>query len=299
MVSSMLRRLMRARTAYLFLLPVLATLLILNVYPVVTTIWLSFHELNLLRSPEPSWVGLGNFVHLLTRDGNFWLVMGNTLIWVIGSTVLQFVLAFGIAALLNRRFLGRKLVRTLILIPWVTPIIVVGIAWRWILNPEWGMLNHYFLRWGIIQDPVTWLYNPNTVWPVLLLASVWKGSPFMAIMLLAGLQTVPRSLYEAAIVDGANSVQLFRHITIPMMAPIIVIVTLITTMETWNNFRMIWVLTEGGPGYRTTVVSVYIYFRSFQDFQLGMGAALAVVSVLTISILGVLYIRMRARMSPL
>ena len=299
MLKSYLHRVVRARTAYFFLVPVLATLVILNVYPVATTIWLSLHELNLLRSPEPVWAGLSNFVHLFTRDGNFWLVMGNTMIWVIGSTVLQLIVAFGIAVLLNRRFSGRRLARTLILIPWVTPIIVVGIAWRWILNPEWGMLNYYFLQWGIIQDPVTWLYNPNTVWPVLLLASVWKGSPFMAIMLLAGLQTVPRSLYEAAIVDGANSLQVFRHITIPVMTPIIIIVTLIATMETWNNFRMIWVLTEGGPGYTTTVVSVYIYFRSFQDFQLGMGAALAVVSVLTISILGVLYIRTRARSQPL
>ncbi len=281
----------RHRAAYLFVLPAVVYFAIFGFYPLASSVWLSFNRLNILISPVPQFIGLQNYWYLFTRDHHFWLVFKNTLVWVVGSTLLQVVVGFLAALLLNKKLRGRTIFRGIMLVPWVTPIVVVGIAWRWILDPHWGLMNYYLQRFGIISDYIVWLGRDDTVWPMLLLASTWKGYSYMCVMILAGLQTISKDLYEAASVEGASSFHTFFKITLPLIRPILAITLLVGSIETWNNFRMIWVMTEGGPGYSTSVLSTYVFTKTFREYQFGRGAAVATFSFLFVLIFSLIYLK--------
>lgn len=239
----------------------------------------------------PHFIGLGNFKEILFSDPNFYGILWHTVIWVFGSTLFQITLGIGAALLLDSKFLKLKgLFRGLMMVSWVMPVITVGITWRWFLNGDWGVMNYYMNYFHIIKNYINWLGNKNTVWWVLLLASTWKGFPYTAVMFLAGLQSIPPELYEAAKVDGASGGKLFRYVTIPLMKPVIVLVSLISSISTWNNFRMIWVLTQGGPGYSTSVLSVYTYTTAFGFFKFGKAAALATLSFVVVLTIAAFYL---------
>jgi len=178
------------------------------------------------------------------------------------------------------------------LVPWVTPIVVVGIIWRWIYDGSYGLLNYYLNVVGLLNRYVVWLGEDAAVWPAILLASLWKGYPYMCLMLLAGLQTISQDVYEAADVDGASGFKRLWYITLPLLKPVAGIVTLVALVLTWNNFQMIWVLTEGGPAYATSVLATYVYTKGFVFFQLGSGAAVATLSILVILLVCIIYARM-------
>jgi multiple sugar transport system permease protein len=291
----MLRRIvegvLRHRVPYLLLLPSVVYLAGFTLYPILNVFYLSVTDLNLTKSMVPHYVGLRNYVTLFRDDPDFWGIFLNTLIWTFGSTALQFLLGLGTALLLNAKLPARAFWRGIMLVPWVTPIIVVGIIWRWIYDGNYGLLNYYLQAGGLIGRYVVWLGDDRTVWPALLLASTWKGYPYMCLMLLAGLQTIPNEVYEAADVDGATGVRRLWYITLPLLKSIAGIVTLVALVLTWNNFQMIWVLTEGGPAYATSVLATYVFTKGFVFFQLGSGAAVAGISIAIVLVLCLVYAR--------
>ena len=281
----------KRKVAIFFILPSLLVLLGLGLYPLLYIIYLSLHKLYLMTGPTPKFVGFSNYYKILFQDPQFYLVLRNTIVWVLGSTACQFLVAFPTALILNSKVIKLKgFFRGIILIPWVMPIITVGIVWRWIYNADWGILNYYLFKLGVIKSYINWLGNQRTVWPALLIASTWKGFPYMTLMFLAGLQGIPPQLYEAAKVDGANNWNMFKYITLPLMKQVILVVCLVASIQTWNNFRMIWVLTQGGPGYTTTVLSTYIYMKSFSFYRFGEGATVAVISLIFVVIMIMIYL---------
>jgi multiple sugar transport system permease protein len=282
----------RHRVPYLLLLPSVLYLVSFTIYPILNVFYLSLTDLHLVKSLVPHFIGLKNYVELLRDDQDFRGIFLNTLIWTFGSTALQFCLGLATGLILNARLPARGFWRGIMLVPWVTPIVVVGIIWRWIYDGSYGLLNYYLQAAGLISRYVVWLGEDATVWPALLLASLWKGYPYMCLMLLAGLQTIPQEIYEAADVDGASGFRRLWYITLPMLKPVAGIVTLVALVLTWNNFQMIWVLTEGGPAYATSVLATYVFTKGFVFFQLGSGSAVAGISTLVVLVLCVLYARM-------
>jgi multiple sugar transport system permease protein len=277
------------RVPYLLLLPSVVYLVGFTVYPILNVFYLSVTDLHLVKSLVPHFVGLRNYVELLREDADFRGIFLNTLVWTFGSTALQFLLGLGTSLILNAKLPARAFWRGIMLVPWVTPIIVVGIIWRWIYDGNYGLLNYYLQQSGLIDRYVVWLADGRTVWPALLLASTWKGYPYMCLMLLAGLQTIPTEIYEAADVDGASGVRRFWYVTLPLLKPVAGIVTLVALVLTWNNFQMIWVLTEGGPAYATSVLATYVFTKGFVFFQLGSGSAVAGISTLVVLLLCLVY----------
>jgi len=286
------RRLVEHRTPYLLLLPSVAYLLSFTIYPILNVFYLSVTDLHLVKSLVPHFIGFGNYRDLIWNDPDFRRILGNTFIWTFGSTTLQFVLGLTTSLILNARLPWRGFWRGVMLVPWVTPIIVVGIIWRWIYDGSYGLLNYYLTVVGLLNRYVVWLGEDAMVWPALLLASLWKGYPYMCLMLLAGLQTIPEEIYEAADVDGASGFWRIWYITLPLLRPVATIVTLVALVLTWNNFQMIWVLTEGGPAYATSVLATYVFTKGFVFFQLGSGSAVAALSILVVLVLCVIYGRM-------
>ena len=188
--------------AYLFLLPTLVYLIIFQLYPLVENLRLSFTDLSLINRESGQYIGFENYEHFLFNDYRFWTVFKNTIIWVFGSVLFQFLVGVPSALLLNKKLIARGLWRGLILVPWVTPVIVMGIIWKWIFDGQWGILNYFLKSINFISNNIVWLGNESTVWPALLLTSVWKGFPYITLMILAGLQGINKELYEAAKVDG-------------------------------------------------------------------------------------------------
>lgn len=269
---------------YAFLAPTLIFLLIFQIYPIFNSIYTSFTDLNMVKIGSGKWVGLKNYVKLLTNNSNFWPILGNSLLWVFGSTILQYVVAIPASLLLNRKFPGRPLVRGLMMVPWVTPVIIMGLIWRWIYDGDYGLLNY------VLNTNYVWLGDKSVVWFSLLLTSLWKGLPYATLMFLAGLQSIPADLYEAAYVDGCNKWKQFLNITMPMLSPVILVTALTSIVQSWTKFEVIWVLTAGGPGYTTSILPTYIYSKSFKDFQMGVGSAVSVISMLLMMVFVVMYL---------
>lgn len=270
---------------YLFLLPTLLFLLLFQIYPILNSVYTSFTDLSMIKANSGKFVGLKNYVKLFTSDSNFWPILGNSLMWVFGSTVLQYLVAIPASLLLNQKFHGRPLVRGLMMVPWVTPVIIMGLIWRWIYDGDYGLLNY------VLGTKTIWLGERGVVWFALLFVSLWKGLPYATLMFLAGLQGIPADLYEAAYVDGCGKWKQFINITLPMLSPVILVTALTSIVQSWTKFEVIWVLTGGGPGYATSILPTYIFSKSFKDFQMGMGSTVSVVAMLLMMIFVVLYLR--------
>ena len=177
------------------------------------------------------------------------------------------------------------------MIPWVTPVVVTGLIWRWIYDGNYGLLNFYLQQAHIIKSPIMWLGSDSWVWISLLLVSAWKGFPYATVMFLAGLQTIPKDLYEAGLVDGANARQRFWYITIPSLMPVIFVTGLVSIITTWTKFEVIWTLTGGGPGLQTSILPTYVYTKAFVFYQLGIGSAVATISAVFVLIIMLVYFK--------
>lgn len=272
--------------AYIFILPTLLYLLVFQAYPLFESIRLSFTNLSLLRPGSGKYIGFTNYRRLLCSDSNFWKIVANTVLWVFGSTVLQYAIALPTALLLDQKLAGRSLWRGLLMVPWVTPTVIMGLIWKWIYDGDYGLLNYY------LGTHTVWLGNPDTVWLSLLFSSMWKGFPYATIMVLAGLQGIPKDLHEAAYVDGCGAFQRFTKITLPLLAPVLFISCLVSVVISWTKFELIWVLTGGGPGYTTSVLPTYVYTKSFIFFDMGLGSAVAVVSMVFMLLFVIVYLRL-------
>jgi len=257
----------------LFVLPVLLLMTAIIIYPLGRTIWLSFHR---VAGFTNEWIGLSNYMQVLTADW-FFPILQQTAIWtgvtVAGQTLLGLVLAL----LLNTKFRGRAFVRGLMLLPWVTPGIVVAMIWSWMYHPRLGIINRILLDLGLIQDSIAWLAEPNFALYAVILAGIWKGFPFAMVMILAGLQDINPRLYLAAKIDGAPWYARFYHITLPGLAPVLKVVVLLSVIWTFNFFTLVLVLTGGGPAGASDILPHKVYTVSFAQFKFGLGAALAVI----------------------
>lgn len=272
--------------AYLFIMPTILYLLVFQLYPIIESVRLSFTDLSFLRIDSGSFVGLKNYKELLFNDSDFWRIVRNSFLWTLGSTTFQYLLAIPAALILNQKIKFRSIWRGLMMIPWVTPTVIMGLIWKWIHDGDYGLINYY------LNTNIVWLGNPSTVWPSILLASTWKGLPFATIMVLAGLQVIPNQLYEAAYIDGCSKFQAFFKITLPNLKPILAVLIMISIILTWTKFEMIWVLTAGGPGLKTSILPTYIYTKSFEYFEMGLGSAVAVLSMSIMIIFIVLYYKL-------
>ena len=260
---------------YVLLSPaVLATLLIVF-YPMLQALTTSLYN-NILWKPRAvRFIGLDNYI-AIWNDPVFWSSLGRTAIWIGATVPCQLLLGLVTALLLNQQFRWRTLARSLILIPWALPSVVIGLMWAWIYNPQVGLLNDLLLRMGVLQSAMPWLADPATSLYAIIAALVWQGFPFFAIMILAGLQTIPASLYEASDIDGASAWQQFWHITLPSLRGVLVTAVMLRIIWVANSIDVIYVMTGGGPGYATHTLPLYALKRTYASMDFGYGSALAV-----------------------
>ena len=267
----------------------LATVIIVF-YPMVQALITSLYN-NILWKPRAvRFIGLDNYI-AIWNDPVFWSSLGRTAVWIGLTVPLQLVLGLVTALLLNQTFRWRALARSLILIPWALPSVVIGLMWSWIYNPQVGLLNDLMLRLGLLQSAVPWLANPDTSLYAIIVALVWQGFPFFAIMILAGLQTIPHSLYEAAEIDGASDWEQFWHITLPALKSVLVTAVMLRIIWVANSVDVIYVMTGGGPGYATHTLPLYALKRTYASMDFGYGSALAV--SFSVLLLGAIYAYLR------
>ncbi|NEO95789.1 MAG: sugar ABC transporter permease [Moorea sp. SIO3G5] len=272
-------RVQEQRTGWLLVTPALLLLLLVYGYPILRSFWLSLFTKNLGTQLQPVFSGLNNYGRMM-GDGRFWHSLWNTVIFTSVSVALELVLGIAIALILNQSFKGRGIVRTIAILPWALPTALIGLVWAWMFNDQFGVWNDILLRLGIIQDGINWLGYPTTAMMAVIAADVWKTTPFISILLLAGLQSIPQDLYEAHALDGATPWQSFKQITLPLLTPQILISLLFRFAQAFGVFDLIKVMTGGGPGGATEVVSLYIYTTVMDYLDFGYGAALVVVTFL-------------------
>jgi multiple sugar transport system permease protein len=240
-----------------------------------------------------AFVGLKNFQAVLNARATpqaFW----NTLWWVGGSIVFQVLLGTATAILLNQAFRGRAVIRAITLIPWVVPGIVAATTWAWMFHTEFGIINYMLQSAHVIDAPVSWLTDRDTVMPALIAINSWKLFPFVAVMVLAGLQTVPNDLYEAARVDGCGFLGEVRHVMLPQIRPVLVAITLLLVIWGLNAITIIYTITRGGPANRTLIIPIQIFRHAFESFQFNQAAALSVMFFAVAAVVVAVYIRVLA-----
>ena len=264
-------------TGWLLLIPALLILSLVFVYPIGRAFYLSWFTENLGTQLQPVFAGLGNYQRML-GDGRFWQSIFNTSIFTVFSVVLELLLGLGVALVLNKSFFGRGVVRTIAIIPWALPTAVMGLAWTWIFNDQYGVVNDILSRLGLIDTNINWLGTPALAMTALIIADVWKTTPFISIILLAGLQSISEDLYEAHRMDGATPWQSFWQITLPLLMPQILIALLFRFAQSFGVFDLVQVMTGGGPAGTTETVSIYIYSTIMRYLDFGYGAALVVVT---------------------
>jgi multiple sugar transport system permease protein len=270
-----------------FLAPAILIITGVIIYPLVYVIWLSLHR-RLLIFDISRFVGFDNFSFLL-RDDRFWNALYNTVYFTAVSVAIELILGLSIAILLNRAFTGRGLMRSIILIPWAIPTVVSAKIWEWMYNSDFGILNH------VLGLNINWLGSAFWAMNAAIFMEVWKTTPFVALLLMAGLQTIDGDLYKSARVDGASGWYIFRRITIPLLTPVILIVLIFRTLDAFRVFDAIYVLTGGGPANTTETLSIYAYKVLFQTLQFGYGSAISIAIFFCVGVITILYVRLLRR----
>jgi multiple sugar transport system permease protein len=286
--------LLRRVEPYLLLLPVIIVLTIFFFGPAIYNVWLSLHDISLFQIAQGGrFVGIGNYERLFNNPAT-WNILWNTLFWLtLVTTVIRLVLGMGFALLLNspalRRFKVQGIARALMLIPWVTPPVVAVAAWQWLLHPRYGAINQIMLDAGLLDRGIPFLSQTATVWWAIVTIIVWRELPFVIISIIAGLQSVPEEIYESARIDGAGTFSLFWFITLPLLRPVLVVVSLLMTIWTFNNFLFVWLATRGGPGTFTQVLATQLYVESFVNYTLGLGSAIGTVMSALMLLFAIVY----------
>jgi len=282
----------RVMFGYLYVAPLLLWLAGSILYPLLSAVWLSLQNIKFIGT-EGTFVGLDNYATVL-RSNAFWQALARSGVWVLGNAVAQTIAAFAAALVLNQRFPGQKVARIWIIMSWIVPTVVVVIIWRWLLSSS-GIVNYALVALGIVDSPIGFFGTRNTAAVSVILINAWRWFPFMTVTLLAGLQSIPRELYEAAAVDGATAAQRFFRITFPLLQPVLFVLGLVGTLMSFNVFDVIWLLTGGGPSSATTTLPVLIYDTAFSKYRLSQASAISVLSGLILLLFAVLFIRF---MSP-
>jgi multiple sugar transport system permease protein len=277
--------------AYYLLLPSLLLVAAVALYPVTSGVWLSFQRYNLLRAPVPSFVGLMQYADL-AADSVFWTTVRNTAVWVVVGALSQFLLGLVTALALNRKGLRVGLLLRLgLLLPWLMPTVVAGHMWSLLLDSRIGVINDLLVRIGLLHGYVAWFAQSETAMGSVLLVDLWKNFPFFTLLLLAGLQGVPDELYEAAEVDGASAWYSFLRITLPLLTPVIVASVILRVIGLVNSPDLMIILTHGGPGLATYVLSLLAFNDAYTGFNFGAAAAVATVMLVLLMVFTSAYVR--------
>jgi ABC-type sugar transport system permease subunit len=274
--------------------PALGLVCAVALFPLGYTVWesLHLHDLHMPWRGRP-WIGLGNYAEAL-HDARFFGALGHTLFFVAASVSLELVLGLGLALLLHRPFAGRGVARTLALLPWALPSVVAALVWQFMFEGQAGIAA--LIAWlpGDLRAPV-WFADPLLAWVPIVLADVWKTTPFVALLLMAGLQGIDRELFEAAQIDGANRWQTFRHVILPGLRPALLLALIFRTLDGFRVFDLVYVLSGGGPGTATEPLSLYAFSSLLRDLRFGYGSALSVIVFVVTALLAGLYVRVGRR----
>ncbi|MBZ4422692.1 carbohydrate ABC transporter permease [Myxococcus sp. RHSTA-1-4] len=276
------------RQAYLLVAPAVLVLAGVALYPILAAVWLSLHRFILVFG-ERRLTGLDNYAFLLS-DARFWAALGNTAYFTLVAVAVELLLAVPLALLLNRAFPGRGLLRASVLVPWAIPTVVSARLWAWMFNPEYGLINRM-----LPGSDINWLGAPGYALHAAILVDVWKTTPFVALLVLAGLQGIPEDLYKAARVDGASAWRAFRSITLPLLKPALLLALLFRSLDAFRVFDAIYVLTEGGPANTTETLSIYAYKTLMRSGDFGYGSTLSVATFLCVVLLALVWLRLLGR----
>ncbi|HSB10800.1 MAG TPA: sugar ABC transporter permease [Blastocatellia bacterium] len=267
--------------------PTVAVLVALSIYPLFYSVRVAFQ----IGSGAAARWSLANFGRL-AGDGFFLSALAHTLVYAAIALTFEFLLGLGLAVMLDRPLRGRSLFRSVLLVPMMLPPVVVGVVWRLMLNPDFGAINGTLKGAGVNTEALTWTASPILALGSVIAVDIWQWTPFMFLVLLAGLQSIPQEPYEAALIDGSSGWQTFLHVTLPLLKPAILIALLLRTMDLLRVFDQIFILTEGGPGFSTETVSLYIYRTAFRFADFGYAAAMSFVLLLLTNVVSVGYIRL-------
>ncbi len=284
-----------ARLALGLVTPAVATILFITLFPVGWTLWESVH-LHDLRMPwlGRPFVGLANYAEAL-GDLRLWSGIGHTVFFTVTSVTLELGVGLALALAMSHAVRGRFLVRAAVLVPWAIPTVVSALLWRFIFDGGTGLANTVLTKAGALRAPVVWLAGSSAAWVPIIMADVWKTTPFVALLLLAGLQNIDPALYEAARIDGASSWRRFRYVTLPLLRPALLVTLVFRTLDALRVFDLIYVLTGGGPGTATEPIALYTFNSLLQYLRFGYGAALSVLMFGMALVLAVGYIRLLGR----
>ena len=277
------------RIAWIFVAPAIGTIALVAIFPLGWTLRESLHRHD-LRMPwlgEP-FIGLANYLDI-ARDARFWSALGHTLFFTGATVVLELVLGLFLALAMNRVFRGRGAVRAAILIPWSIPTVVAGLLWRFLFDSRSGPISSALT--AVTGEPMVWFIDATLAWVPVIVADVWKTTPFVALLLLAGLQNIPHDLYEAASVDGARPLSQLWHVTLPLLRPAMLVALIFRTLDAFRVFDLIYVLTGGGPGTATEPIALYTFNALFQNLRSGYASALSVIVFAITFGIALLYIR--------
>lgn len=282
---------------YLSILPVLAVLTAILLYPLLQVIVMSFRAVDLARPvPGQPFIGFDNYAEMLSRP-QFWQSLTVTAIYTVSVVVLTSLGGLAIAQLLNARFRGRALARTLLILPWALPPVVTGLVWSWMFDYQFGVIN-YALRWlHLVDKSLNFIVSPDLALPAVICATTWKTLPLATIILLAGLQSISAELYEAAEIDGASPLHRYRYVTLPGLRPVLGLLLLLETLWNFKSFTYIYMMTGGGPGRSTEVLVVNAYFEAFQFYKFGLAASIGIIILIICLVISVLYLKLFIRPS--
>jgi multiple sugar transport system permease protein len=281
------------KTGMLLIAPAIILICSLLVYPVLYGVWLSLFKKHSFF-PDQRFVGIANYVYLM-KDSEFWMSVWYGTVYSVSTIVLQIVFGIIAALIVNEAFRGRNFVRGVILFPYVIPTVVAIILWKWLLNDQFGLVNYLMLSLGLVENPVSWM-GKDHIMTSLIIISVWEFFPFVVLSVLARMQTIPPTLYEAAQVDGAGPIRRFFHVTLPQLQNVLFVVILLRSIWMFTKFDTVWLLTQGGGADKyIRTLPVYAYMRTFMYYQAGLGSTLAVIMFIILIVSTAIYFKMFRR----
>ncbi|WP_122642151.1 carbohydrate ABC transporter permease [Luxibacter massiliensis] len=280
----------RKMEPWLFLLPVLVILLLLFGYPLINSIVMAFQNYKLTAPDDIYFNGLENFTKLF-GDPDSMMILKNSIIYVVISVIGQFLLGLILALALKKQFRGRGLYQSIVFLPWAFSGFVVGLIFRWSFNGEYGVVNTLLMKLGIIDSNIAWLGTPGYSLAVVIIAMIWMGIPFFAIMILAALQSIPADVYEAADVDGCGTVRQFFQITLPYIKPTLITTVLLRTIWIFNSLDLVVIITDGGPANSSQTLPAYMYSKAFGSYDFGFAAALGVILMIILGLYALIFLK--------
>ena len=294
--SKLTRDQRKLKTAFIMLLPALVFLALLIAFPLGKVIHDAFTHVHLINKSMTGFAGIENF-KTITEDEHFVQAVKNTILWTIFSVAGEYLMGMITAVLLNQKFKGRAIFRTYIFIPWLVPIIVAGMTWDWMLNPEFGIVNYMLKNMGLISNSINFLGDSKYALATVIFVNIWRSFPYYTISFLSAMQSIPGDLAEAASIDGAGMFRRFFSVTLPQLRSVSLVILFIHVIWTAVNFDFIWVMTEGGPNYATETLPVMIYRYSMRKFDVGAASALSTMMFTVMVVLFIFYYRKRSQLS--